>query len=140
MKSQPSVESAPVVAGAGGETSPRDWFLQDSKWDDACWLFAPTNLLEEEAPQRIRWDFSLPRGGRFTDAKHAPLLDSSKKLIALVRTRSLFSGLPRRARTASGYFVHLRSLLRWMDREGLERFADLDADAGGPVLPARGAR
>ncbi|MGH8228094.1 MAG: hypothetical protein ACREU3_09365 [Steroidobacteraceae bacterium] len=129
MKPQPNVESTPVVAVASGDTSPRDWFLRDSRWDDARWLFAPTNLLEEEAPQRIRWDFSVPSGGRFTDTAHTPLLETSKRLIALVRTRSLFSGLPRRARTASGYFVHLRSLLRWMDREGFERFADLDSEA-----------
>jgi hypothetical protein len=51
---------------ARNSTSARDWFLQDSKWEDSCWLLTPTNLLEEEDPQRIRWDFVLPSGGRFT--------------------------------------------------------------------------
>ena len=128
MNTHPVVDPAasPHIVG---NASARDWFLQDSTWDDTRWCFAPTNLLEEEARQQIRWDFTVPRGGRFTDAKHAPLLETAKKLIALVRSRSLFSGLPRRARTACGYFVHLRLFLRWMDKEGFGRFAEVDADA-----------
>jgi integrase len=140
MRPQPAIERAPAPGVTGDDKRPRDWFLRDSTWDDACWLLAPTNLLEEEAPQRIRWDFSLPSGGRFTDPKHAPLLETSKKLIALVRTRSLASGLPRRARTVSGYFVHLRSLLRWMDQEGFQHFAELDADAALTYRHAIGQR
>ena len=129
MRPQPTVDRAPAAALADSDTRGRDWFLRDSTWDDACWLLAPTNLLEEEAPQRIRWGFSLPSGGRFTDPKHAPLLETSKKLIALVRTRSLYSGLARSATTASGFFARLRPLLRWMDQEGFDRFAELNADA-----------
>ncbi len=37
----------------GGDTSARDWFLRGSKWEDVRWIFAPTNLLEEEQPARI---------------------------------------------------------------------------------------
>ena len=129
MRPQPTLDHAPAATLAEGDTRARDWFLRDSTWDDACWLLAPTNLLEEEAPQRIRWDFTLPSGGRFTDRKHAPLLETSKKLIALVRTRSLYSGLARSATTASGFFARLRPLLRWMDQEGFDRFAELDAAA-----------
>lgn len=129
MKTAPLVNRAPAFEVAADTTRTRDWFLRDCKWDDTSWLLAPTNLLEEEAPPRIRWDFNLPSGERFTDAKHALLLETSKKLIAIVRTRSLFSGLPRRARTASGYFAHLRPLLCWMEQEGFQRFAELDADA-----------
>jgi hypothetical protein len=43
----------------GGDTSARDWFLRDSKWDDVRWTFAATNLLEEEQPARIVWDFRI---------------------------------------------------------------------------------
>lgn len=129
MRPQSTRGRAPAGALAGDDTRTRDWFLRDSAWGDACWLLAPTNLLEEEAPQRIRWDFSLPSGGLFTDPEHAPLLETSKKLIALVRTRSLHSGLARSATTASGFFARLRPLLRWMDQEGFDRFAELDADA-----------
>jgi hypothetical protein len=122
------VHPAPAQV-ARDSRSARDWFLQDSKWEDSQWLLAPTNLLEEEDPQRIRWDFVLPSGGRFSDPKHAALLETAKKLIALVPTRSLYSGLPRRARTACGYFLLVRSLLCWMDQEGFGRFAEIDPAA-----------
>jgi hypothetical protein len=107
----------------------RDWFLRHSSWDDAVWMFKPTNVLEQERPVRIHWDFAVPSGRRFTDLSFAALLESSRALIALTRTRSLSSGLPQRARTVDGYFQYLRELVRWMDREGLSRFSDLDASA-----------
>ncbi len=107
----------------------RDWFLHDSKWDDARWIFAPTNLLEEETPLQIAWDFSLRSGRRFTDPEYASLRETTKNLIATIRTRSLFTGLPQRARTAVGHFSRLRPLLRWMDREGFSRFSELDIEA-----------
>jgi integrase len=103
--------------------------LAGFKWDDARWVFAPTNLLEEEARLQILWDFRLPSGRRFTDSGYATLCETTKKLIATVRTRSLFTGLPQRARTAVGHFFHLRPLLMWMDREGYNRFEQLDIEA-----------
>ncbi len=36
---EPTVAAAPAIEG-----SKRDWFLKDSKWEDARWVFAPTNL------------------------------------------------------------------------------------------------
>ena len=107
----------------------RSWFLHGSSWEDIVWILAPTNLLEEERPCRIRWDFTLPSGRRFTDRRHAPLLHSAKQLLSLIRTRSLHSGLAQRASTTAKAFVHLRGLLRWMDAEGFGRFADLDSAA-----------
>jgi hypothetical protein len=64
---EPTVAAAPAIEG-----SKRDWFLKDSKWEDARWVFAPTNLLEEEARLKIIWDFKLPSGRRFTDPSHTP--------------------------------------------------------------------
>ena len=118
-----------AAVGLPVNSSARDWFLRDSKWDDERWIFAPTNLLEEETPLQIQWNFTLPSGRRFTDPQYAALRETTKSLIATVRTRSLFTGLPQRARTAVGHFVHLRPLLRWMDREGYARFAELDIEA-----------
>jgi hypothetical protein len=118
-----------VPATAGGDSPRRDWFLRDSHWHDDVWVFTPTNALEQEHPVRLRWDFSLPSGRSFTDASFAPLLEAARSLLALIRTRSLSTGLPQRARTIAGYFVYLRALVRWMDAEGFSRFADLDANA-----------
>lgn len=118
-----------VIEAADEPNGSRDWFLRDSKWDDARWVFAPTNLLEEEAKPHIVWDFRLPSGRRFTDPPYATLCETTKKLIATVRTRSLFTGLPQRARTAVGHFSRLRPLLMWMDREGYSRFEQLDIEA-----------
>ncbi len=107
----------------------RSWFLRDSAWHDVVWLFEPTNALEEAQPIRVRWDFTLPGGRCFTDERYAPLLQSSKQLIALIRCRSLSTGLAQRASTVAGYFQYLRQFLRWMDQAGFVRFADLNATA-----------
>lgn len=117
-------------------TARRDWFLCDSSWHDVAWTFTPTTLLEEEHPVRIRWDFNLPSGHHFTDPRYAHLLESAKQLLCLIRRRALISHLPQRATTTAGYFLRLRRLLRWMDSEGLRRFAELDAAA---ILRFRGA-
>ena len=107
----------------------RTWFLVDSTWQDPVWLFKPTNALEESRPVRLRWNFTLPSGGCFTDDRYAPLLEYSRQLVALIRGRSLSTGLPLRASTVAGYFQYLRELVRWMDQAGFVRFADLDAAA-----------
>ena len=107
----------------------RTWFLVDSTWQDPVWLFKPTNALEESRPVRLRWNFTLPSGGCFTDDRYAPLLECSRQLVALIRGRSLGTGLPLRASTVAGYFQYLRELVRWMDKAGFARFADLDAAA-----------
>jgi integrase len=123
---------APRLAGnalVSTEGAERAWFLRGSAWKDSTWIFAPTNKLEEEHPVRIRWDFTLPHGQCFTDPRYASLLESAKQLLALIRTRSLSSGLAQRAITVAGYFYYLRELLRWMVEEGFGRFADLDATA-----------
>lgn len=104
----------------------RDWFLRRSTWKDACWVLAPTSALEEERPVLLRWDFKLPGDDRFTDRAYASLLETSRRLIALVRSRSLTTGLTQRGTTTQLYFVRLRTLLRWMIDEGFMRFADLD--------------
>jgi len=106
----------------------RAWFL-DSRWNDPVWIFKPTNALEEAEPVRVDWRFKLPSGHVFVEPRYARLLHSSKRLIALIRGRSLSTGLAQRASTAAGYFMYLRELVRWMDRAGFTRFADLDATA-----------
>ena len=108
----------------------RAWFLRSGcRWQDDIWDLKPSSTLEEAATIKLRWDFALPSGQRFIDPRYASLLESSKQLIALIRTRSLSTGLSQRASTVKGYFTYLRGLVRWMDREGVARFADLDATA-----------
>ncbi len=118
--SRPAIEPAP---------DDRAWFLKDSRWEDPVWRFAPTNALEEELPVSLAWDFALQEGRRFTDARYAPLRQTCKQLVALIRCRSLCTGLPLRPRSVLNYFFSLRFLVRWMDQEGLSRFAELDATA-----------
>ena len=104
----------------------QDLFLRRSTWNDPCWALAPTSALEEERPVLLRWDFKLSGDDRFTDRAYASLLESSRRLIALIRSRSLTTGLPQRGTTIQLYFIRLRMLLRWMIEEGFTRFADLD--------------
>jgi integrase len=114
---------------AAGEAVARDWFLRDSSWHDAVWVMTPTNALEQERPVRIVWGFTLPSGRRFTDRPFAALLETSRRLLALIRARSLNTGLAQRATTVAGYFEYLRQLISWMEPAGFTRFADLDATA-----------
>ena len=120
---------APVPALAPPVRPEAADFLQEGDWCAPAWTFVPTNALELERPVRIRWDFTLPGGGRFTDARFAPLLQASRQLLAAIRRRGVASGLPQRATTVLGYFVSLRILVRFMDASGIVRFADLDASA-----------
>jgi hypothetical protein len=124
-----SSDPGPSARRADHESGDRTWFLRDSTWDDAVWVFKPTSALEEERPVRLRWSFALPNGDRFTDDRYARLRESSRQLIALIRRRSLGSGLPQRAGTVAGYFQYLQRLLCWMNQAGFTRFADLDAQA-----------
>ena len=121
----------PTLEAQSGDhlSTDRTWFLVDSTWQDPVWLFKPTNALEESRPVRLRWNFTLPSGRCFTDERYAPLLEYSRQLVALIRGRSLSTGLAQRASTVAGYFQYLRELVRWMDQAGFVRFADLDAAA-----------
>jgi integrase len=129
MPTSSSAVLRPSAGAAGDVGDDRAWFLKGSGWDDPIWVFAPTNALEERQPVRLRWDFALSEGRRFTDERYAALLQTSKQLIGLIRTRSLCTGLPLRPSSVLNYFLTLRFLVRWMDHEGLARFADLDAPA-----------
>jgi len=117
------------VAGAPALSGDRAWFLVGSKWEDPVWVLAPGNALEERQPVRLRWDFDLQDGRRFTDQRYAALLEASRQLVALIRSSSLSTGLPLRPSTVAQYFQTLRCLLQWMSGEGLGRFSLLDPPA-----------
>ena len=121
--------SASASPGSPISKDDRAWFLRDSGWDDVVWRLAPTNVLEEERPRTIYWDFPLPSGRRFTDPPYRSLLKASKQFLTLFRSRSLHFGHSQRAETVFHCFVRLRWLIRWMDTEGFSRFADLDSAA-----------
>ena len=112
-----------------GPAADRGWFLLDCAWHDAIWILRPTNVLEERRPVRLVWGFSMPDDRLFTDDRYASLLESSRQLIAVIRRRTLSTGLSQRASTVAGYFSYLRQLLQWMDRAGVSCFADLDPGA-----------
>ncbi len=121
--------SSPASAAIAPDSPEPAEFLQGGDWHAYQWTFTPTNALELERPVQIRWDFALPGGGRFTDARFAPLLQVSRRLLAAIRRRGGLTGLPQRASTILGYFCYLRTLVRFMDASGIVRFADLDASA-----------
>ena len=129
MRASPSSRHTPKGRARSPAPADREWFLLDSTWDDPVWVFKPTNVLEEAEPVRVDWRFKLPSGQVFVEPGHARLLESSRQVIALIRSRSLSTGLALRSSTVAGYFIYLRELLRWMDQAGFTRFADLDATA-----------
>src|SRR5258708_21947274 len=111
MRSSRSPRTSTVPRVSIGAPNDRAWFLIDSDWHATVWRFKPTNVLEEQSLVQLHWDFSLPGGESFVDDRFAALLQSSRELIAVVRSRSLSSGLPQRATTVAGYFHYLRELL-----------------------------
>jgi integrase len=106
----------------------RDWFLRDSHWDDVQWVLAPTSAAYEDRPVIIRWDFTLPNDRRFTHRQYAAFLESAREHLALIRVRSGRSRAGCGGTSLRIYFQCLRALIRWMIQEGLQRFADLDAE------------
>ncbi|BCF95199.1 hypothetical protein [Paraburkholderia largidicola] len=106
----------------------RPWFL-DSLWRAPVWVFKPTSALEERRPVRIDWRFKLPSGALFVEPQFAQLLHCCKQVVAIIRSRSLGTGLTQRATTTFALFMRLRTLVRWMEQTGYKRFADLDATA-----------
>jgi integrase len=106
----------------------RDWFLRDSHWDDIHWILAPTTAISADRPNIIRWDFSLPCDDvLFSHPRYAALLESAKHHLALFRSSPSRSRSGCGGNTLRAYFQCLRTLIRWMTRERLERFSDLDS-------------
>jgi integrase len=125
VKARPTPSAAAVPPASAA----RESILLNCQWHDPAWTLKPTNALEQGQPERVRWDFQLPSGRRFTDPAYAALLETSRAFIALIRARSLGTGLASRASTAAGYWFYLRMLIRWMDEHHIRRFAELDAPA-----------
>ncbi len=131
---------APAPAAIAPESPEPAEFLQGSDWHAYRWTFTPTNALELERPVQIRWDFALPGGGRFTDARLAPLLQASRRLLAAIRRRGAVSGLPQRATTVlrllrlSAHTCALHGHQRHcpLRRSRCERTAAVPAAARGP--------
>jgi hypothetical protein len=114
--SKPTARRSLDEATADRIAPTRDWFLRGSTWMDACWALAPTSALEEERPVFLRWDFKLPTGDQFTDHAYAKLLESSRRLIALVRSRSLNTGLPQARNNHSSLFHSPADVIALDDR------------------------
>lgn len=107
-------------------TAADDWFLQRGRWEDDEWELCPTNKLEEEQPVRLRWDFPMPGGERFTSDRYSILRNDAKVLIAKLRAESLSGGGGLRGSTIENYYFILRRLLTWMTTVGMAAFADIE--------------
>lgn len=123
----PRPQRSPARGLKAHHAQARDWFLRDSHWDDIHWILAPTTAVHADRPVFIRWDFTLPDGRQFTHQQYAALLESARQHLALFRVGSTSFRSRCGAATLRIYFQCLRTLIRWMNRERLKRFADLDA-------------
>ncbi|HJV50645.1 MAG TPA: integrase [Noviherbaspirillum sp.] len=101
--------------------------LMVSRYGDVIWDFYPYIRQENLNPYRkqIDWRIALPDGRRLTDPAHAALLESTKDFIW-----SLFADpVEGRKRPTMQTLIHkvqsLKTLLRWMVRLGITRFAEL---------------
>ena len=129
--------SDPAIAAVGppNHSPARDWFLRDSKWDDERWVFAPTNLLEEETPLQIQWNFILPSGRRFTDPQYASLRETTKRLIATIRSSFVVHRSPP-ARTHGSRTFRASAAAPSLDGSGRIRTLFRARHRGGLKIPA----
>lgn len=110
---------------------------RSSRFGDAVWRLDSTTPGQPPTQSSIRWDFELPDGRRFTDAKHAWLRHALKRF-----AWSLFAdprqGPPMAAGSATYISKGLCHLVRWMVRHDYSTLSELNAVASQEYLTRRG--
>ena len=104
---------------------------------DDLWTF---DHVAPGGQSRIDWAFDLPSGGRFSDAAHDRLRGTAKRFVLSLRTHPPLGRPPRADCALVRTFGALRALIRWMDAEGIKRFADLDPAAARRFLATMAER
>lgn len=97
-----------------------------SDFEETVWRLDHIPPGNAKGERRIDWAFEFPGGRRFTEPTFDRLRATAKHFLLSLRNRPP-SGRP--SRTDSGLvksFLTLRTLLRWMEGQGLMRFAELD--------------
>jgi hypothetical protein len=96
-----------------------------SVFADHVWNLDSANPSSPPCGTRVVWGIRLWDKSRFTDARYAPLLESSKRLIYALLLGKATRGVVKSS-TALAVWKSLRFVVRWMTSNGLQRFADLD--------------
>jgi integrase len=104
-----------------------------SNWySPVWWIDNPTPGTPKDV-SCIPWDFMLPDGSRFTDAKHAALLDSFRRVVwsLLVDPRD---GKAWKPSTLGSFGIGMRTMVRWMIANGYRELSALDGAASAEFL------
>jgi hypothetical protein len=96
------------------------------------WIKNPTPGSPDEN-SCVVWDFTLPDGSRFTDAHHATLLDSFRRVVWSLLVDPRESG-PLKPGSLGKFASGMRTMVRWMVANGYRELSALDAAASAEFL------
>ena len=110
-----------------------------SRYEDDVWNFWPYIVREnaKDGEKRIIWDIALPDGSKLTDEGNHSLLMAAKDFILSLHVDPI-EGIKRPSmKTLISMMGDLIFLLRWMNKKGIDRFADLAGKTMDYVVAAR---
>lgn len=110
-----------------------------SRYEDDVWNFWPYIVREnaKDGEKRIIWGIALPDGSKLTDEKNSSLLMAAKDFIWSLHVDPI-EGIKRPSmKTLINMMGNLIFLLRWMNKKGVERFADLAEKTMDYVVAAK---
>lgn len=110
-----------------------------SRYEEDVWNFWPYIVREnaKDGEKRIIWSIALPDGSKLTDEKNRSLLMAAKDFIWSLHVDPI-EGIKRPGmKTLIGMMGSLIFLLRWMNKKGIDRFADLAGKTMDYVVAAR---
>jgi hypothetical protein len=93
-----------------------------SRWEDVEWQFDVSN------GGYVNWAFELPDGARFSDPRHAPLLDVFKRFL-WSRMADPREGKAIKPSNANLTSIEMKRLVSWMNVKGYDDISMLDPDA-----------
>lgn len=110
-----------------------------SYYEDNVWDFWPYILREnaKDGQKRIIWGITLPDGSKLTDEQNQHLLISAKDFIWSLYVDPI-EGIKRPGmKTLISIIGGLTFLLRWMVKNGIDRFSNMDGRTMDYIIAAR---
>lgn len=110
-----------------------------SRYEDDVWNFWPYISREnaKDGEKRIIWVIALPDGSKLTDTKHRHLLESAKDFIWSLHVDPIEDHKRPSMKTLISMASTMTFLLRWMVRNGIDRFSHLRGRTSEYVIAAR---
>ena len=96
-----------------------------SHWDDAIWNWDDTNPTTASNRKKMRWDFTMRDGTRFSEPQWAPWAEAMKIALWSLMVDPPADRRPLRISTLQNVYRTLIILVKWMHDNGYERLNQL---------------